>query len=148
MGLGFKEVACLRGNDKLYEENLNKIDWSGVGGRVEETLHGNESDKDQYLCMGCDKPHKADSVCSLCGHTNSTVEFKKLPTTSSELPDHTIERDYEWVKWDGTYEKRLYFVKTKEGLIYECFPNAGFMNEINTNLNFTVEDEIEVAIWD
>jgi hypothetical protein len=38
MGVGFKEVASLRGDDKLYTENLNKIDWSGVGGRIKEKL--------------------------------------------------------------------------------------------------------------
>lgn len=225
MAMNMKEVASLRGNDKLYEENLNKIDWSGVGGRVAETLTDEEvetekkeeTDKlyrsqksvtltrkefddlleysssiptgttigkkwkrsqsdgwwmgeyleskdekfvdilwrkiifDEYLCLGCDTLHKPDSVCDLCGHTNSTIEFKPLPVIEAI---HSIERDYEWVKWDGEYEKRLYFVKTINGAIFECWPNAGMMVEVNgykdssnSPLSFEVKDNIEVAIW-
>jgi len=38
MAMNMKEVASLRGNDKLYAENAAKIDWSGVGGKAVETL--------------------------------------------------------------------------------------------------------------
>jgi len=34
MAFNMKEVAALRGNDKLYAENAAKIDWSGVGGKA------------------------------------------------------------------------------------------------------------------
>jgi hypothetical protein len=32
MAYNMKEVAILRGNDKLFEENASKIDWSGALG--------------------------------------------------------------------------------------------------------------------
>lgn len=147
MAMNMKEVASLRGNDKLYEENLAKIDFSGVGGKAPEVLF----DEPKYLCAGCDTPHSPDVVCKLCGHTNTTVDFKSLPLVP-KVVDHTIERDYEWVKWNGEYEKRLYFIRTSKGAVYECYPNAGMMICINnlpheTPISFTVEDEIEVAIW-
>lgn len=52
MGEGFKEVASLRGNDKLYAENLSKIDWSAVGGRVEEKLEQTLKEKVDSLTTG------------------------------------------------------------------------------------------------
>ena len=36
MSINMKEVASLRGNDKLYEENASKIDWSGALGKEEK----------------------------------------------------------------------------------------------------------------
>lgn len=53
MGQWFKEVASLRGDDKKYEENFSKIDWSSV---------------QVYECKSCKKVIKYDDlVGGKCG---------------------------------------------------------------------------------
>lgn len=61
MAFNMKEVASLRGNDKLYAENAAKIDWSGVGGKAkgefedienEPTKSSNTSELFTYKAKG------------------------------------------------------------------------------------------------
>lgn len=48
MGQGFKEVASLRGDEKKFQENFAKIDWSGVTKNEEK-----KENKCSVDCRGC-----------------------------------------------------------------------------------------------
>lgn len=53
--------------------------------------------------------------------------------------------DIEWLPWDGKYAKQVYLVKTQDGKIYECWPNAGFMSSIDgSGKQFSPTDKIKI----
>jgi hypothetical protein len=46
---------------------------------------------------------------------------------------------------EGEYEKQTYIVKTKDGKIFECWPNAGVMNDLGgSGRRFRLD---EVTVW-
>ena len=60
--------------------------------------------------------------------------------------------DGEWVKWDGRYEKQMYLVKTADGNIFQCWPNAGFMNIIDGDIQAAkkirkFDSDADIEIW-
>ena len=66
MAFNMKEVASLRGDDKKYEENFSKIDWS------------NYDRKQRYECKWCNWQYldedMKDGVCIDCrtGESNES----------------------------------------------------------------------------
>ena len=55
MGLNFKEVASLRGNDKKFEENFLKIKWSS-GNEIEINKKEESKESEELICYAVLKP--------------------------------------------------------------------------------------------
>lgn len=50
-----------------------------------------------------------------------------------------------WIPWNGAYEKRTYIVKDKNGLLWECWPNAGKMCAVDgSGKEFPFHDKIQI----
>lgn len=80
MAFNMKEVAALRGNDKLYAENAAKIDWSGVGGKAvgeyEEIIASNEKKKEVAPVL---------TVKDMANYKNKTISFMNKEITALKL---------------------------------------------------------------
>jgi len=79
MAMNMKEVASLRGNDKLYAENAAKIDWSGVGGKAKEILEEDEKEVIKDFIASIPAPTKEDALLRYMREHGSGITDSSRP---------------------------------------------------------------------
>lgn len=130
MGINFKEVAYLRGNDEVYKENFNQIDWSAHKSEASEINQMMEETKEvaeNIETIISNAPIKKDKSLLKCSNSvllkNGDIEVSHRATgdgtfeflLTSKKENLTIKIDEDTI-----------FAKTKLPLLGESFVGLYF----------------------